>query len=146
MDVTPIQPGVPWARNTLDAARAAFTSRTPDAEYPDGYLGNAQSRRERLFTASNNSRKPSERGVHKGEHLADTDYVWPREFGLLSAIEEQAKRNPKRYVPAGMLLAAKDPGHIEPTQAIDIEALKGLAPRWSTGGPGMGVPVITPGY
>ena len=50
MDVAPScrgSVGTAWARDPLDLARAAMGARTPDAQYPDGCLGDVNSRRER---------------------------------------------------------------------------------------------------
>ena len=137
-DVTPINPGAPtpWYRDPLDAARSAFHARTPDAQYPDGYLGATESRRERLGDAPQD-RKPSERGVHKGEKLNGQDYFWPTEFGPMTAIRQQGYKDPKRFVPYGIKREAKT---AQPERAPDemVAELKRLAPTWSTG-PGMSV-------
>ncbi len=77
MDVAPVMPGsvgTAWARDPLDLARAAMGARTPDAQYPDGYLGDVNSRRERLFTEVGSGPR-DQRGVHKGERLAPQDYA-----------------------------------------------------------------------
>lgn len=148
-DVTPIQPsaGVPWARNPLDAARSAFAARTPDAAYPDGYLGNSMSRRDRLFDTPLRDRNigdrwnpaDGQRGVHRAAAVPGEDYLWPVEFGLMSGLENQMTG--QRFVPAGMTMF--DEAHVNQTQSDDKAALRSLAPRWSTGGPGAGVPVQT---
>jgi hypothetical protein len=140
MDVAPVMPGsvgTAWARDPLDLARAAMGARTPDAQYPDGYLGDVNSRRERLFTEVGSGPR-DQRGVHKGERLAPQDYVWPVEFGPMSALVNQAETG-QRYVPAGYLPV--DPAHQASHSQVDRSALKTLAPRWSTGGPGIGTPV-----
>ena len=70
-------------RDILDARRSVATPRTPNAEYPDGYLGNVNSRREdRLLQAvqSRLTQRNYQRGVHKGEKLDTSDYFWPDDF------------------------------------------------------------------
>ena len=93
------QPGTPVAggggrglviqyRDNLDAARARTGVRVPSAEYPDGYLGTIQSRREdRLLDALKNrlNQRSYQRGVHKGERVDPADYLWPPELDPTSA-------------------------------------------------------------
>lgn len=72
----------PWYRDVLDARRGMHR-RTPDAEYPDGYLGTIRSRRDdRLLDGlkERQNRRSYSRGVHKGERINPTDYFWPPEF------------------------------------------------------------------
>jgi hypothetical protein len=79
-------------RDPTDAARAMMGARTPNAEYPDGYLGTIQSRREdRLLNSLKKSlnQRAYQRGVHKGERIDPGDYYWPAEFGLDSGLERQ---------------------------------------------------------
>ena len=81
-------------RDLLDARRSAASPRVPDAEYPDGYLGNVNSRREdRLLNAVQTriTSRNYQRGVHKGEKIGDSDYFWPPEFGPMSGLEAQAR-------------------------------------------------------
>lgn len=91
-------------RDILDARRAAATPRTPNAEYPDGYLGNVNSRREdRLLQAvqSRLTQRNYQRGVHKGEKIDGGDYFWPAEFNPTSALQQQATG--RRWGPVGSL-------------------------------------------
>lgn len=79
-------------RDLLDAKRSAATPRTPNAEYPDGYLGDVRSRREdRLLTAvqSRLTQRNYQRGVHKGEKIGAADYEWPAEFNMQSGLVNQ---------------------------------------------------------
>lgn len=79
-------------RDPLDARRAMM-GQVPTAEYPDGYLGNVQSRREdRLLDSLKNrlNQRNYQRGVHKGEQTDPADYLWPAEFGLMTGIDRQA--------------------------------------------------------
>lgn len=81
-------------RDLIDARRSAATPRTPDAEYPDGYLGNVNSRREDRLLQAVQSRLTSrnyQRGVHKGEKIEDSDYFWPSEFNNMSGLQAQAR-------------------------------------------------------
>lgn len=66
-----------WSRDPLDARRMAQF--TPEARYPDGYLGTIRSRRDdRLLNAvkERQSDRPYQRGVHKGERVDPRDYYW----------------------------------------------------------------------
>lgn len=66
-------------RSPLDAARAA-SGKLPQAEYPDGYLGNITSRRgDRLVqhVQGRLTEQSYQRGVHKGSRIATQDYFWP---------------------------------------------------------------------
>lgn len=67
-------------RNVLDARRSVGdASRVPSADYPDGYLGTINSRREDRLLKSVQSRltqRSYQRGVHKGERVDPQDYVW----------------------------------------------------------------------
>lgn len=81
-------------RDPVDAARSMMGARTPSAEYPDGYLGTIQSRREdRLLDSLKNNlnQRAYQRGVHKGEKINPDDYFWPGEFtpddGLLRGFD-----------------------------------------------------------
>lgn len=140
MDVTPTQPGqvgTNWARSPLDAARSAMGARTPGAQYPDGYIGNTNSRRDGLFTEQGSGPR-DQRGVHKSERLNPEDYVWPDDFNPMSGLMNQATTG-ERFVSAAMIPV--DPAHVANPGMVDRSALRDLAPRWTTGGPGMGTPV-----
>lgn len=66
-------------RDILDARRSMATGRIPQAEYPDGYLGNVNSRREDRLLQGVKSRltqRSYQRGVHKGERIDPRDYYW----------------------------------------------------------------------
>jgi hypothetical protein len=81
-------------RDILDARRSAVTPRTPGAEYPDGYLGQVNSRREDRLLNAVQTRLTSrhyQRGVHKGEKISGNDYFWPPEFGPQSGLQAQAR-------------------------------------------------------
>lgn len=116
-------------RDGLDAARQALAARTPQADYPDGYLGEYTTRRDRL-TAEAGGGDRTQRGVHKGTALPGSDYSWPEEFGPMSGIAAQARG--ERFVSAAAVEAYQpslaDPGPV-PTDQI--------MPTWITGGPGI---------
>ena len=79
-------------RDPLDGMRMG--GRTPEAEYPDGYLGTIRSRREdRLLDAvkSKIGDRNYQRGVHKGARIEPGDYMWPQEFGPQNGIMAQAR-------------------------------------------------------
>jgi hypothetical protein len=95
------QPGTNWGggaqalafRDPLDAVRAQQGNRTPNAEYPDGYLGTIQSRREdRLLNSIKNTQNQRgyQRGVHKGERIDPSDYFWPSELQDTAGIMRMA--------------------------------------------------------
>ena len=67
-------------RSPIDAARAA-SGRIPQAEYPDGYLGNIpwDRRRDRLAISVTDrlTSRSYQRGVHRGTQISPKDYFWP---------------------------------------------------------------------
>lgn len=72
----------PWWRDQLDFRRAMWRQ-TPEATYPDGYLGTIRSRRDdRLLDSLKNrlTQRSYQRGVHKGERIDPGDYLWPAAF------------------------------------------------------------------
>ena len=84
--------GIPVARGELDAVRIG-TGRVPSAEYPDGYLGTIRSRRDDRLLDSVKSRigqKSYQRGVHKGERIEPSAYVWSPEFNDQMGLKRQA--------------------------------------------------------
>lgn len=93
------------ARDILDARRMMDTGRIPSAQYPDGYLGTINSRREdRLMQAvgTRNTQRSYQRGVHKGERIDPADYYWPDDFNPATGLEYQ--RRGKRWTqPCSML-------------------------------------------
>lgn len=81
-------------RGPLDAARAA-AGRIPQAEYPDGYLGNIIDRRQdRLLQSVSNrlTEQSYQRGVHKGSRISPKNYFWPQgEVQPDAGLERQAQ-------------------------------------------------------
>lgn len=103
--------GVVQYRSTLDAKRAA-TGQLPYAQYPDGYLGTlSQDRRQDKlldFVTEKLTERSYQRGVHKGEKIARTDYYWPADADPMRRIKDEANyiqtKNTKlvrRYTPRG---------------------------------------------
>lgn len=93
-------------RDILDARRSASAPFTPNAEYPDGYLGQVNSRREdRLLSAvqSRLTQRSYQRGVHKGEKIANQDYFWPADFNDMSGLAAQARG--EKWTPVGSTAA-----------------------------------------
>lgn len=81
-------------RSELDSKRVMAGDRVPSAQYPDGYLGTIQSRREdRLLDSMKNrmNQRSYQRGVHKGERIDQADYFWPEEFGPDKGLEYEAR-------------------------------------------------------
>ena len=144
------QPGTPVAggggrglviqyRDNLDAARARTGVRVPSAEYPDGYLGTIQSRREdRLLDALKNrlNQRSYQRGVHKGERADPADYIWPPELDpYMAGIARQAttgQRAAPLMTTAEQLLLPRGSGSLllQPPNPQNLDDLRRLAPGW----------------
>jgi hypothetical protein len=96
--------GLPLAgfRSILDARLAMGTGKTPDAQYPDGYLGSVIDRREDklLQTVRNNARSYT-RGVHKGSSIPQVDYFWTDDFNPMTRMEAMARGNHHRFAAPG---------------------------------------------
>jgi hypothetical protein len=81
----------PFVRDALDAKRMAY-NQTPEAMYPDGYLGTINTRRQdRLLDALSNraNQRSYVRGVHKGEQIDQSDYFFPRQLQPTNGIKRQ---------------------------------------------------------
>lgn len=82
-------------RSIQDARRAAaIPGRTPQAEYPDGYLGNVNSRRGDKLLGHIQSRltqRSYQRGVHKGDRIDPQDYFWNDQVNPQAGIEAEAQ-------------------------------------------------------
>jgi hypothetical protein len=137
--------------------------RTPDATYPDGYLGTLNTRRgDRLLDGLKQrmNNRPYTRGIHKGERIDGRDYFWPAEFNQWTALEMEAEglkffppgiaeylpdeRYPtdRRVGPRGV---PNNDGNVPPAYGNPdrIPTLRAMAPSWSAGvrgNPGMAVP------
>lgn len=90
------------ARSIADARRMMQTGRAPQAQYPDGYLGTIIDRRQDRLMINVQGRltqRSYQRGVHKGEHIDYSDYVWPEWLNPESGLKNQATG--KRWTPPG---------------------------------------------
>lgn len=82
--------GLPLAgfRSILDARISMAAGRTPEAQYPDGYLGSVIDRRgDKLLQTVRNNARSYTRGVHKGSKISPTDYFWPDDFNPMTVME-----------------------------------------------------------
>ena len=147
----------PYFRSVLDEKRAAWRA-TPEATYPDGYLGTLESRRRDRLEKNlidRSQKRPYTRGVHKGEKIDGSDYFWPTEFnpmtglmmeaaglrfsppGLGAEVTGDAKWDQQtvgpRGIPRGRTVAWSP---IDPNRR---GALMAQAPPWSTGRAQVGV-------
>jgi hypothetical protein len=89
-------------RSILDARLAAATGKTPEAQYPDGYLGSVIDRRQDklLQTVRNNARSYT-RGVHKGSRVAPQDYFWPDDLTPYTTLEKRLHGSTARFAAQG---------------------------------------------
>lgn len=84
-------------RDPLDAKRSGMAGYVPSAQYPDGYLGTIQSRREdRLLDKLKGqvNQRSYTRGVHKGEQVEASEYFWPPELQPDRGLQAQAQAVP----------------------------------------------------
>jgi hypothetical protein len=156
----------PRGRDYLDNLRM-YWRRTPEAEYPDGYLGTINTRRgDRLLDSLKQraQNRPYTRGIHKGTRIDASDYFWPPEFNQWTALQMEAEglkffppgiaeylpderyptdgRVGPRGVPVGsrQALTGAPRGFQDPDR---IPVLRGQAPPWASGArgnPGMTTP------
>ena len=78
----------PVFHGDLDAFRSMWR-RTPEAQYPDGYLGTITNRRDRFNVTGRGTQRSYQRGVHKGERIDQRDYLWPPWFTPTQQIARQ---------------------------------------------------------
>lgn len=104
----PINPGAivgsmppqPWVRSVLDARRMMY-NRTPESEYPSGFLGTITDRRGDRVLDSLKARvnqRSYQRGVHLGERIDPGDYLWPEEYDPMDGLIREATTG-LRYAP-----------------------------------------------
>lgn len=75
----------PYARNARDAQ--LIQQRTPQAQYPDGYLGTAPKR------YPDDDLNTQTRGPRGGVKMPDTAYFWPENFDLMGIhLESQGRK------------------------------------------------------
>lgn len=81
------------ARDALDWKRMGMPGRVPQAEYPDGFVGNPNSRRgDRLLDKIDPlNKRQYTRGVHRGERIDPGDYSWPADWKPDRGLRYQAK-------------------------------------------------------
>ena len=149
----------PFFRDDLDQLRSGWRA-TPEATYPDGYLGTLNSRRgDRLMQnlIDRQRNRPYTRGVHKGERIEARDYYWPEEFTPMTGLELEAMG--EKFAPPGMGFEwagrplwddpqigprAVPRGRTAVQQTVDPNRREGLMPSrpppWSTGRPQMSTP------
>lgn len=131
----------PWFRDDLDAARSMWR-RTPEAEYPNGYLGTIKTRRgDRLLDAVKNrvNKKAYDRGVHVGERIDRSEYFWPKGYEFESGLVRQATTG-LRHAPTGVegpVVLVNDGKAPRPGQLsmgvmdpVRQQRLQRLAPPW----------------
>ena len=132
--------GLPVARGDLDFQRMGV-GQTPEATYPDGYLGTIRSRRDDRLLDSLKSRvgqKAYQRGVHKGERIDVGDYIWPMELSPMRGLENQARgmrttivdslTPPPHLVNDGKAnMVATSPGEINERRAAQMSRMR---PTW----------------
>ena len=94
-------PPQPWIRSVLDGRRMMYR-RTPDSEFPSGYLGTIVDRRQdRMFDTlkSRINQRSYQRGVHLGERVDPGSYLWPEEQEPLRGIIREATTG-ARFAPS----------------------------------------------
>lgn len=135
----------PVFRNGKDEMLSGYRS-SPDAQYPDGYLGTMSANRRQdkiLGTLSRMNARQYSRGVHKGERINAGDYFWPEEFNNMTGLILESKG--KKFAPVGAepvrltndgkvgprgipsMQGEEQPAQMSPEQR---SRLKNLAPRW----------------
>jgi len=156
----------PFFRDLLDMRRSMWMQ-TPEAQYPDGYLGTLNSRRadglmNNLIDRHRN--RPYTRGIHKGERIEGRDYFWPEEFNPDTSLELEAvgekwapmgfgswndrptwdyplpgnRGIPRQHLPRGLPTRGTVKWGAVP--AASRAGLAAQAPPWSTGRAQMGTP------
>ena len=143
----------PFYHDQLDKLRMQWRS-TPEATYPDGYLGTINTRRQdRLLDGlkQRTASRPYTRGIHKGERRDPGDYMWPEELNPFTGLQLQAQGF--KYAPPGLGLEigeklvnnGKNPDdwRRDGDNPDRVNHLRKMAPPWS--GRGMGMAVAYPG-
>lgn len=117
--------GMPIAgfRNILDARLAAATGKTPEAQYPDGYIGSVIDRRQdKLLQTVRNNARAYTRGVHRGSRLPGVEYYWTEDFHPFITLEKRMKGNNERFAAPGNPLERLAHGgkYITNTEAVKL--------------------------
>lgn len=134
---------MPVSRDALDAARMGV-GRTPQAEYPDGYLGTIRSRREDRVLDSlkgHQNQRSYQRGVHKGTRIDPADYYYPAGLEPDRGIKRQARSGLRSapamdLAPAPHLVNDGKADHVATNTLAEVNpvraaALSHLRPHWS---------------
>lgn len=136
----------PYFRDQMDWMRSGWR-RTPEAQYPDGYLQTIHTRRDdRLLEGlkRRQARGPAMRGIHKGDQVDASDYYWQPEFNPDSGIQNQFATamewldgtiTTQRYVSPGLVNDPMAPELLNPRAAsilARMESSPGMTPPWST--------------
>jgi len=122
----------PVWRDYYDFRRSGWRS-TPEAQYPDGYLGTIHTRREDRLLNSLKQRqmqRPYSRGIHKGDRRDVNDYFWPPEFNLWTGLEHQAAGI--KFAPPGLGQEWAD-SHMVNSARRGLRGLPSQAPPSSVG-------------
>lgn len=134
---------VTGARDIADAKRMAAAGFVPTAQYPDGYLGTVNSRREdRLFDAVKHraADRPYTRGVHRGERIDPADYYWTQQVNPTIALEYEARGQKwtqqgtfigTKLVNGGKNLSAQRPFVSGDDEQRRREQMRRYLPRWT---------------
>lgn len=127
---------LPSAISELDSQRLGI-GRTPQAEYPDGYLGTIRSRRDdRVLDAAKSrvNQRSYQRGVHKGERIDQSDYYWPAQLqpdrglrnekrGMRTTFQEQLVPPPKLVNDGKASVPVNEPGRIDMKRKAQLQRL-----------------------
>jgi hypothetical protein len=140
------QPPTPWVRSVLDARRMML-NRTPESEFPSGYLGTIQVRNSDKVLDSLQARtnqRSYQRGVHRGERIDPGDYLDPPELDPLRGLRRQATTGLRNapllewWQPTPVVEGRLSPRASESILTIDEHRqsnLAMLAPKWSLAHP-----------
>jgi hypothetical protein len=95
-----------YYRDPLDALRqgALGRGRIGEADYPDGYLDNVNSRREDRLASMVSGRltdRNYQRGIHRGVKMDPVQYFWPAEFHPDMGITREMRG---KWTPDGVLV------------------------------------------
>lgn len=89
-------------RSILDARLGAATGKTPEAQYPDGYLGSITDRHgDKLLDTVKNNARGYQRGVHKGSRISGREYFWTRDFNPYTTVENRIAGDTRRFAAQG---------------------------------------------
>jgi hypothetical protein len=123
-----------WERSVLDGRRMML-KRTPESEYPAGYLGTLNSRRGDKVLDSLKARinqRSYQRGVHLGERIDPGDYLWPDElspFRGIEAVAEGRKQKPalEYFLPTPTVDGKMAPRGSQSVLTIDVHRAANLS-------------------